>query len=65
MQMKNYPGMVPLKKNNQTQQTAKNLVSTLEMLNAINPMPRYEREQHKKVFMESQQNRNLKSSHDS
>ena len=56
--MKMYLGMVPLKKNSQGQQTAKNLAVTLEMLNAINPKPKYEKEQREKAFMESQQKSN-------
>ena len=56
--MKMFPGMVPLKKNSQSQQTAKNLVTTLEVLKAVNPMPKYEKEQREKAFMESQQQSN-------
>ena len=49
------PGMVPVKTNSQSQQTAKKLASTLELLDAVNPVPKYERERREKVFMESQQ----------
>lgn len=51
-----YPGMVPMKKNPQQQKAADNLAGKRAMLEAIHPMPKYEKTQREKVFMESQTN---------
>ena len=47
-----YPGMVPMKKNPQQQKAADNLAGKRAMLEAIHPMPKYEKEQREKVFLE-------------
>ena len=50
-----YPGMVPLK-NGQQQKAADNLSTMRSVLEAINPIIKYEKKQQEKLFMESQSN---------